>query len=114
MTYTDISVTIIVVAIVLYAAWRAGQTNPVGTGRLARRMNHLEVRVGELDSRMDGIERSVSALAEASAATSSAVQAMRVELAADRGVTERTWEAVDRIQRFFMDEGLKRMAGGQS
>lgn len=103
-------VTAAVIALVLFASWRVGQLNPVSTGRLARRMNQLEARVLEVDGRMDGIEKSVLELADAGRDTRTAVDAMRIELAADRGVTERTWEAVDRLQRFFMDEGLRRIS----
>lgn len=108
MTYAEIIITAFVVALVLFAMWRVGQLNPVGTGKLARRMNQLELRVAEQGQRMDGIERSVLLLAETSASTSTSIEAMRVELAADRGLTERTWSAVDRLQNYFIEDSFKR------
>ena len=88
--------------------WRVGQLNPVGTGRLAGRMNQLELRVAEQGQKMSEIERSVLLLAQSSADTNTALAAMRIELAADRGLTERTWSAVDRLQAYFIEDSFSR------
>lgn len=108
MTYAEITITIFILALVLFAMWRVGQLNPVGTGRLARRMNQLEMRVAEQGVRMDGVEASVEKLAEVTANTGISIGAMRIELAADRGLGERTWSAVDRLQNYFIEDSFKR------
>jgi hypothetical protein len=108
LAYSDILITIVIVGVVLFAAHKLGQANPIGTGQLARRLSAVELKVAEQGTKIDGQGAALSTLAESSALTARGVEAMRIELAGDRGVTERTWEAVDRMQRFFMEEGLKR------
>lgn len=108
MTVAEIIISAFVVALVLFAMWRVGQLNPVGTGNLSRRMDQLERRLGEQGVKVSEIERSVVLLADSSAETSRSLSAMRVELAADRGLTERTWSAVDRLQNFFIEDSFKR------
>ncbi|WP_242095481.1 hypothetical protein [Sphingomonas sp. CROZ-RG-20F-R02-07] len=109
MTVGDYFISFVVVVLVLIAAWRGGQVNPTGTGRLGTRIGELELKVGEHGVKMAAIERSVLELADTARHTNDGIQALRIELAADRGVTERTWEATDRLQKFFMEEGFRRI-----
>lgn len=107
MTYGEIIVSVLIVALILFSTWRAGQTNPVGTGKLARRLTEVEGRVVDIDRRVGGVEDSVKLLAENVSATNSAIATMRLEMAGDRGVSERTWSAVDRLQNYFIDQALE-------
>lgn len=111
LSYSDILITAVIVAVVLYAAHRLGQVNPVGTGKLARRLSAVELKVAEQGEKLDSLDRALGTLVSSSADTSRGVEALRVELAGDRGLTERTWAAVDRLQLFFIEDAFKRRAG---
>lgn len=113
MSYLDIIVSGAIVAMVLFAVWRVGQQNPVGTGQLARRINALEMKVSEQGQRMDGIDRAILSIAERVGAMGDGVDridtqmsALRVEVAGDRGLTERTWAAVSRLEGFFIQDAF--------
>jgi hypothetical protein len=110
LSYSDIIITLVIVGVVLFAAHRLGQANPIGTGRLARRLSAVELKVAEQGEKLDGFDRALGSLAVSSAETARGVEAMRVELAGDRGLTERTWSAVDRLQAFFIEDAFKRRA----
>ena len=92
MTYGEYIISAAILAAVLFAVWRAGQLNPTGTGAPGKRMTKPE---GEL------------------AETNRQIEVMRTEFAGDRSVNEKTWEAVDRLQRFFMYAGLNRIVDDQ-
>ncbi len=108
LSYSDIIITIVIVAVVLFAAHRMGQVNPVGTGKLAKRLGAVELKVAELGEKTDNLDRVMTTLADSTAATARSMDAMRVELAADRGLTERTWSAVDRLQNYFIQDAFNR------
>lgn len=117
MTYLDIIVTVGVLSMSLFAIWRVGQLNPVGTGQLARRLNALELKVGEQGQRMDGIDRAILSIADRVGTMGDAVDridtqmaALRVEVAGDRGLTERTWAAVSRLEGFFIQDSFAQRA----
>ena len=107
MSYVDIIITVAICAVVLFAAHRQGQANPVGTGKLAKRLSAVELKVAEQGEKLDSLDRMMVNLDATAAATATSVAAMRVELAADRGLTERTWAAVDRLQHFFIEDAFK-------
>lgn len=107
-SYIDVLITLAIVGVVLFAAHRLGQANPIGTGKLARRLSAVELKVAEQGEKIDGLDRSLIVLATSSADTARGVEAIRIELAADRGLTERTWSAVDRLQLFFIEDSFKR------
>lgn len=109
MTWFEIVISAFIVALVLYAMWKVGQLNPVGTGRLAQRMSQVERQFTELQLRVGGVEVSLSDLTEGGKKTNILVEAIQIELAADRGVNKQTWETVDRLQKWFMEEALKRI-----
>ena len=108
LSYSDIVITLVIVGVVLFAAWRLGQINPVGTGKLAKRLSAVELIVAEQGKKLDTQGAALSTLAISAADTARNVEAMRVEIAADRGVTERTWSAVDRLQHFFIEDSFER------
>ena len=108
MSYAEMIVSAGIVVLVLFAIWRVAQLNPFGTGRLARRINMVEHKVAELAGRMDGVERSILTIADDVNSISTQVSATRLELAADRGLTERTWQAVSRLEGFFIEDSFKK------
>ena len=108
LSYIDIIITGVIVVAVLYAAHRLGQVNPIGTGKLARRLSAVELKVASLDERFDRQDEALTTLADSATTTAQSVAAMRIELASDRGLTERTWSAVDRLQNYFIEQSFKR------
>lgn len=110
-TYSDILITIVIVAVVLYAAHRLGQVNPIGTGKLARRLGAVELKVAEQGEKLDSLDRAMVTLADSTAGTVRELGAMRVEMAGDRGLAERTWAATDRLQHYFIEDAFKRRGG---
>lgn len=110
-SYIDILITLAIVAAVLIAAHRLGQANPIGTGRLARRLSEVEVKVGEQGMKLDKLETVVATLADSTAEISRELGALRVEMAGDRGLSERTWSAVDRLQNYFIEDAFKSRGG---
>lgn len=110
LSYSDVIITLIIVSVVLFAAHRMGQANPVGTGRLSKRLSAVEVKVAEQGEKLDSLDRVMNTLASSAADTARSMDAMRLELSADRGLTERTWSAVDRLQNYFIEDAFKRRA----
>ncbi len=108
LSYTDIIITLVIVGVVLFAAHRMGQANPVGTGRLSKRLSAVELKVAEQGEKLDSLDRIMGTLATSAADTARNVEAMRIEVSADRGLTERTWFAVERLQGFFIEDSFKR------
>ena len=103
----DIVITAVIMAAVLWSAHRIGQANPVGTGKLAKRMDALELKVVEQGERLGGVDASIIRLADSSKTTADSVAALRIEVASDRGVTERTWASVSRLEGFFIEQSFK-------
>lgn len=113
LSYSDILITLVIVAVVLYAAHRLGQVNPVGTGKLSRRLSAVELKVAEQGEKIDGLERAMTTLATSAADTAREIAALRIEVAGDRGLTERTWSAVDRLQHYFIEDAFEARRGGR-
>ena len=113
LSYTDLIITLVIVGVVLFAAHRMGQANPVGTGRLSKRLSAVELKVAEQGAKLDSLEVVMGTLADSAADTARGIDALRVEMAADRGLTERTWSAVDRLQNYFIEDAFKRRGADQ-
>lgn len=107
LAYSDIIITGVIVAIVLLASLRLGQVNPVGTGNLARRLSAVELKVAEQGEKLAALDDAVKTMAENAALSARELGAMRMEMAGDRGLTERTWAAVDRLQQFFIEDAFR-------
>lgn len=108
LAFSDIVITLIVIAVVLFAAHRLGQVNPVGTGRLARRMSSIEVTVAAQGAKIDTLEQTVASLADNQGVTARELAAMRLEMAADRGIGERTWASVHRLESYFIEDAFEK------
>lgn len=111
MTYGEIIVSVLIMALILLATWLAGRANPVGTGKLVRRIDQLEVEVKNLDGRMDGLGDAVTHLTEdltaAAAVTRQKLETMQLEAAGDRALLQRTSYVIFRIQDHFMDSAVE-------
>lgn len=77
------------------AVWRGGQANPEGTGRLARRMSRVEV------------ELKGKATADDVTALATQVAELKSEMAGDRRVNELTYNAVKRLEGYFIQKGTE-------
>ena len=84
LSYSDFFITLIVVGVVLFAAHRLGQANPIGTGKLARRLGAVELKVAELDGRLDSVDQALGTLAKSAAETARGVEAMRIKVATEQ------------------------------
>ena len=108
MSYDEIVITVVIIAIVLFTAWRGGQANPVGTGKIARRLTVLESTVAQQGTKVDALDKGLGEIAQLVKKNDENLGAIRIELAGDRGLTERTWAAVDRLQQFFIQDSFDR------
>lgn len=79
----------------VFIAWRAGQANPEGTGRLARRIGNVEK------------ELQAKATTEDVAAVKSDVAAVKAKVDAEHELNARTFAAVSRIESFLIEKALK-------
>lgn len=108
MSYLEILITLAIVATVLFVAHRSGQANPTGTGRLSRRLSALETIVAGQGDKIESLDNAIVQLVENGVKTTELLQVVRIELASDRVSTERTWNAVDRLQNYFIESSFKR------
>lgn len=113
LAYTDILITLVIVGLVLFAAHRLGQVNPVGTGKLARRLSAVELKVAEQGAKIDTLEQTMTTLVESTAETVRVLSAMQIEQAADRGLGERTWSSVSRMENYFIEQAFRTRGDGR-
>lgn len=79
----------------IFVAWRAGQANPEGTGRLAR-------RIGNVEKELQG-----KATAADVAAVKGDVAALEAKIDAEHELNQRTFAAVSRIESYLIEKALK-------
>lgn len=79
----------------IFVAWRAGQANPEGTGRLARRISSVEK---ELQGK---------ATTEDVAAVKTDVAAIKAKIDTEHELNQRTFAAVSRIESYLIEKALK-------
>lgn len=84
----------------IFVAWRSGQANPEGTGSLGRKVSKVEGAVTTLDTRLRHVEQDVEELKREAATTKD------IERLEQLG--ERTFRAVDRIEKIILEKGLGR------
>ena len=115
LDYLVIAIILLGFGVVLY---KGGAANPVGTGRLQRRVQQLAADVSsqgdkiealetQVNVRVSGIEVQLRELSDRMALKAD-IDAVRRELAADKAISERTWHAVDRLQNYFIAFGVGR------
>lgn len=113
LSYLDIVITAVILVVVLAASHRLGQVNPVSTGRLSKRLSAVELKVAEQGEKIDALDDAVKLLAESSAVTATEIGAMRIEVAADRGLAERSWASISRLEHFFMEDAFRARREGK-
>lgn len=129
----SIAITGLILGLAVLSAWRYGRLNPENTGRLGKEIGKLSSDFKKLEERVGGcattaalglLASEVRSL-EAGAASSGEMLALegKINALAEkidatvgglRESSDRTWEAVDRMQRFFIEEGLRSMGGNKS
>lgn len=109
----ELMITLLTMGIVLYTVWRHGRSNPESTGDLARRVGQLGKKLDahvELskarDARVEQLAEQISEMSDGMVRASD-LAALRAEISADRVVNQRTWEAVSRIEHFFLRRGIE-------
>ena len=125
----SIIISVLIVAAVLYVAVRHGRLNPENTGNLGRQLMELKGTVDGLSStvggcatkgELDAVSDKLLSLEEHAAssgeiiALEGKINTLAEKVEGGRELQEKTWEAVDRMQRFFMEEGLRSMGGSKS
>ena len=129
----SIAITLAILGMAVFSAWRYGRLNPQNTGRLGKDIGSLKTEFKKLELRVGGCAttEALSLLAvqihslEAGTASSTEMLALELKIntLAERvdaqlgGIKEssdRTWEAVDRMQRFWMEEGFRSVGGKKS
>lgn len=84
----------------IFVAWRAGQANPEGTGRLARRIGKVETELKGKATTED-----VASVKTDVAEVEGKITALQAEIAGDRRVNQLTYEAVRRLEDYFLRKG---------
>lgn len=79
----------------IFIAWRAGQANPEGTGRVVRRMASLEKELQGKASKEDVSEVQTD------------IAAVKAKVDAEHELNKRTFAAVTRIESFLIEKALK-------
>ena len=103
---------------VLLAIWRGGQANPLSTGQISRRLGRLENAQVAQDEKINQLDEDLKQV-KATMATGDALEALqdtidkkfeviRAEAQGDRALAQRTWNAIDRIQNYFVEFGIGR------
>ncbi|MDR6708154.1 archaellum component FlaC [Novosphingobium sp. 1748] len=102
-----------------WVVWKGGAANPEGTGTLGRRVNGISNKVSALSTRIEHIEsdieeikhdavtgRDVERIEGLLATARAEMGALRVEIAGDRKMAERTQHSLDRIERLILERGF--------
>ncbi len=84
----------------VFIAWRAGQANPEGTGRLARRIGKVETELKDKATTAD-----VAAVKSDVGEVEGKITALQVEIAGDRRINQLTYDAVRRLEDYFLRKG---------
>jgi uncharacterized protein YoxC len=92
--------------------WRGGQANPESTGRVIKRVSKLESKMGGFEGELELLKERVTQLDEAvermilKMATKEDLQHLRDLMENDAKMNEKTWNAVHRIENFFLEKGV--------
>lgn len=99
------AIIIFIVLAIAFVVWKGGAANPMGTGRLSRKVGHLTGEVSNLGTRMKHVEQEVEELKE-EAATTKDIARLEEKIAGHHALLERTSKGVDRIERLFIEKGV--------
>jgi len=115
-SWTEIAIMLLIMAGVVFAAWRGGAANPEPTGQLSRRVGRVESEIKEVRTELRGVgkrqdeleERLDRALAKIDQLPTRAdFENLKELMAKDARLAEKTWDAVERIEGFFLEKGVK-------
>ena len=102
MSYFELAIIAFILIGICFLLFRGGQENPESTGRLARRMGKVEqALVGKATT--DDVNDLSAELAELSGKLSR----LEAEQIADRRINQLTYEAVRRLEDFFLEKGTR-------
>jgi hypothetical protein len=90
-----------VILIGIFLAWRAGQANPEGTGKVGKRLSALESRVQLTEDKLRGVATKADIVR-----LEGEVDALREQVKGDRELAERTFKSVERIESFLIEQAL--------
>lgn len=88
-----------------WCVWKGGAANPMGTGRLSRKVGRLSGDVSTLSQRVGHVERELEEL-KAEAATTKDIERLEERMLGHKELSERTNKSVDRIERYLIEKGL--------
>ncbi|MGE0773536.1 MAG: hypothetical protein AB7L36_00635 [Sphingomonadaceae bacterium] len=97
---------------ITYVVWKGGQANPEGTGTLGQKVSGLSGKVSALGTRIGHVEHEMEELKQEAATTKDIARleeklsTVRAEIAGDRDLAKRTYQSVERIERFLIEKGL--------
>lgn len=110
--YLQLMIGVAIIGLVLWSVFRQGANNPETTGRLSRRFSELDKKLtaisahsADRDLRHSELDAKVNSIAD-EMVTSADIDALRVEIAGDRTLAERTWHAVNRLESFFIQRAI--------
>lgn len=86
-------------------AIRHARNNPSSTGQLSRRITKVETTVKGQSVRIDHLESAIEKLA-ANTATKDDVRRLEQLIERDSATSEKTWQAIKRIEDFFLAKGM--------
>jgi len=113
---------IAIIGFMLYAIWRGGGSNPVGTGALQRQLNTLGSKVNGVEEKIGGcalkadLEGLRGELREMEARVASSgdilglqgqIQALNATVSGTRDLVERAEASINRIEGYFLEKGVR-------
>jgi hypothetical protein len=104
-TWVEWAIIAFIVLAIAYVVWKGGAANPMGTGRLSRKVGHLDATVGRLGIRVGHVESEVEEL-KAEMASKADIATLRAELVGVKDVLERNERGLNRIVDILMEKGL--------
>lgn len=108
----QLAIGLAIAAAVVWTSVKHGRANPESTGRLGRRLNEVDNRLKAhiasskaRDAKVEQLEHSIRDMA-GDVARKGDIKALQAELGADRELNRRTFNAVDRLERSFLDRAI--------
>ena len=94
-----------IVFAIAFVVWKGGAANPMGTGRLSRKVGHLSGDVSNLSIRVGHVETELDELKN-TAATKADIATVRAEIAGLTALVNRSASGIERIERLFIEKGV--------
>lgn len=94
-----------IVLAIAFVVWKGGAANPMGTGRLSRKVGHLDATVGRLGVRVGHVEDEVEEL-KGQMASKADIATLRAEISGVRDMLVRNERGLNRIVDILLEKGL--------